>query len=125
MLTLDTIAVALAALEFRRIALIVELSNWRDGHSTREQYLNEIAATNAAIADLTAAQQGQQMPAPNWADAPEWAQWWAMDANGDGYWYESQPELGGLIWTRKDDTKYEGDYARDYSLWRTTLQQRT
>lgn len=28
---------------------------------------------------------------PDWKDAPEWAQWLAMDADGAWYWYEKHP----------------------------------
>jgi len=28
---------------------------------------------------------------PSWDDAPEWAQWLAMDADGEWAWYELQP----------------------------------
>ena len=26
-----------------------------------------------------------------WKDAPEWAKWAAMDADGSWYWYDKQP----------------------------------
>ena len=29
---------------------------------------------------------------PDWKDAPEWAQWLAMDRNGEWYWHELEPE---------------------------------
>lgn len=33
---------------------------------------------------------------PDWKDAPEWAQWLAMDDDGSWYWHETKPyiELG-------------------------------
>lgn len=42
---------------------------------------------------------------PDWKDAPEWAQWLALDPNGDWFWYEMEPDWdcswvpqkGGLI----------------------------
>jgi hypothetical protein len=30
-------------------------------------------------------------PGPNWEEAPEWAQWWAMDCTGASCWYEKEP----------------------------------
>ena len=30
---------------------------------------------------------------PDWKDAPEWAQWLAMEAGGGWYWFENEPEL--------------------------------
>ena len=32
---------------------------------------------------------------PDWNDAPSWANWLAMDAGGEWYWYENKPELSG------------------------------
>ena len=29
----------------------------------------------------------------DWSKAPDWAQYWAMDLDGDSFWYESAPEL--------------------------------
>lgn len=28
---------------------------------------------------------------PDWKDAPEWAEWLAMDADGEWYWYSKKP----------------------------------
>jgi len=30
---------------------------------------------------------------PDWKDAPEWANWLAMDDDGEWYWYEIEPFL--------------------------------
>lgn len=30
---------------------------------------------------------------PSWDQAPEWANYLAMDADGTWYWYKNQPEL--------------------------------
>ena len=38
------------------------------------------------------------MNKPEWKDAPDWAQWLAMDANGDWYWYELEPDYNGEEW---------------------------
>lgn len=35
------------------------------------------------------------VPQPDWDTAPEWAQWWAVDSDGRGYWYEARPWFGG------------------------------
>lgn len=36
--------------------------------------------------------------APSWDDAPGWANWLAMDVNGEWYWYEYKPMLAGYSW---------------------------
>ena len=57
---------------------------------------------------------------PSWDDAPEWAQWLAMDKNGQWFWYEFKPVckreywLGGEMEAALPNT----------SLWDKSLEQR-
>lgn len=44
------------------------------------------------------------MNKPNWEDAPKWANWLAMDANGTWWWYEAEPYIG---WQSQSVTVYE------------------
>lgn len=37
-------------------------------------------------------------PAPDWSKAPSWAMWWAVDANGDAFWYSHKPEANTRDW---------------------------
>lgn len=46
---------------------------------------------------------------PSWRDAPEWAQWLAMDAEGKWFWYESKPYL--------DSYSVEKEEQGEYELW--------
>lgn len=80
---------------------------------------------------VAATTQGQ--PMPDWTQAPEWAQWWAVDANGQSMWYRVEPYCDddeGACWCGQFDDK--GDYdsgmfcERHTTLplgidWRTTL----
>lgn len=36
---------------------------------------------------------------PDWKDAPEWANWLAMDANGKWVWHASKPEKSYGGWS--------------------------
>ena len=36
--------------------------------------------------------------APDWADAPEWAQWFAIDANGWRWFCMFEPEINSTEW---------------------------
>ncbi|MDE1971538.1 MAG: hypothetical protein KGI50_08260 [Patescibacteria group bacterium] len=51
------------------------------------------AANCAFIAGYEAAKQNIQIPKPDWSEAPEWANWWAMHAYGDAFWFEHKPYL--------------------------------
>ena len=64
----------------------------------------------------------------DWNQAPEWANWWAMDSNGICYWYMTEPRLtetfpnewiGGAYPTdiQAPSFNYQGD-------WRDSLQER-
>lgn len=35
---------------------------------------------------------------PDWSQAPEWAMWWAVDANGDCCVYEKEPHKHSSLW---------------------------
>jgi len=35
---------------------------------------------------------------PDWKDAPEWANYLAMDQNGDWYWFENLPSINRDVW---------------------------
>ncbi len=37
---------------------------------------------------------------PDWKDAPEWANYLAMDENGAWWWYEMEPVFLENIWVR-------------------------
>ena len=62
---------------------------------------------------------------PSWDDAPEWAQWLAMDSGGDWYWYENLPTLLNYIWSNvgDDDSRYEVAF-RVIQHWRNSLEER-
>ncbi len=48
---------------------------------------------------------------PDWKDAPEWAEWLAMDEDGEWFWFKSRPRLNkqGNVWfTDDNDYKYAG-----------------
>ena len=33
-----------------------------------------------------------------WNEAPEWAEWAAMDSDVQWWWFDAEPELDGLEW---------------------------
>jgi len=46
-----------------------------------------------AINNLMALRVQYDALAPDWTDAPEWAQWYTIDADGDGRFREHEPEI--------------------------------
>lgn len=70
-------------------------------------------------------------PKPDWSQAPEWANWWAVDGNG-ATWYEYEPIADRLgDWTVGNDWDDMGqwDSAGDIEIpigidWRTLKEQR-
>jgi hypothetical protein len=41
---------------------------------------------------------------PGWRNAPEWANWLAMDKDSRWYWYEEEPVKNQVMWF--DEKKY-------------------
>lgn len=58
---------------------------------------------------------------PDWANAPEWANFWAVDDNGCSYWYEYKPILGIRSWLAE---RGNNEICKQYPGWRNTLQAR-
>ena len=61
------------------------------------------------------------MSKPDWKDAPEWAQWLAMDINGDWWWYEGQPGAGDFVWDAPGRMARAHDCEED---WKSSAEQR-
>lgn len=40
--------------------------------------------------------------APDWSQAPEWARWYAVDADGQTNWFEKKPEKIRSNWYASD-----------------------
>ena len=42
---------------------------------------------------------------PDWKDAPEWAEWLAMDGNGAWVWHATEPffDIGDGCWYGRDE----------------------
>lgn len=74
----------------------------------------------------------QGVAEPDWSQAPDWANWWAVDADGDAFWYESEPRQGKDHWQPPgydrpfaDARRWQrDDNWRDDNAWRATLRSR-
>lgn len=62
------------------------------------------------------------MMKPDWKDAPEWAQYVAMDSDGCWFWYECKPFRSAFEWHRQDNTKSKA--FEQLVDWQDTLQER-
>lgn len=38
------------------------------------------------------------MSKPSWVDRPEWANWRAMDSDGEWWWFENEPKQLTFAW---------------------------
>lgn len=60
---------------------------------------------------------------PSWKDAPEWANYLAMDDSGYWYWYEYQPEP--FVGRFTQGNRYQAIGLVPYTVdWQDTLEQR-
>jgi hypothetical protein len=51
------------------------------------------------------------MSKPNWDDAPDWANWVAMDRGGHWYWHAGEP-----FWDSYDGAWYDNDFDDEITL---------
>jgi len=62
---------------------------------------------------------------PNWSKAPDWAQWFAVDESGTGYWHEKKPEKGRRRWYIKTEGRSAYAAMGDQNLtWFYSLEER-
>lgn len=68
---------------------------------------------------------------PNWENAPDWAQYWAVDQEGLAEWYREEPVALDRMWVaRHRDTENTKQYLchKDYSVevwkWETLTRSR-
>ena len=65
------------------------------------------------------------LTAPDWSEAPEWAQWFAIDEDGEGFWAEHLPTRSHDCWlpmSIKSNYSWAGIF--DATDWKNSLQQR-
>ena len=66
--------------------------------------------------------------APNWDEAPDWAQWYAVDGPGGAYWYGEEPRLDSWSWMAyeaRELWEYAGPVAIPLGIdWRLCVWQR-
>lgn len=67
-------------------------------------------------------------PELDWNQAPDWAQWYAVDQCGDAFWFRSQPNAEVHSWLTHGDARYaNAGYLTgmvDRPSWRTMRYQR-
>ena len=56
-----------------------------------------------------------------WENAPEWANWYARDKNGQGYFYEKKPWACVVSWRYPGDGRVAPIIVQS---WQSTLQER-
>jgi hypothetical protein len=67
---------------------------------------------------------------PDWKDAPSWANYVAMDADGEWWWFEREPPMGNRVWRSPEREPTMGNRmwrSERYGTtgdWRTTLESR-
>lgn len=60
---------------------------------------------------------------PDWAEAPDWANFIALDASGVWYWHEKMPTLGDVLWKQPMSGKM--CVAKpDLEAWKSSLEPR-
>jgi hypothetical protein len=58
---------------------------------------------------------------PDWKDAPEWANWLAMDSNGEWNWFKNEPYAATDLWSSSSRMESAQSYSE---AWYETLEKR-
>lgn len=104
---------------------IVRDREYKPGRKETQRYLLGKCAEVLSILNT--------FPNPDWSRAPNWANWWAIDAGGDAFFFYEKPELAEEegIWMGGEEASIT-DYLYDdnYQLavgvdWRASLRHRT
>lgn len=59
---------------------------------------------------------------PDWRGAPEWANFLAMDADGEWHWFEYFPEELNVEWAEPIGRVTEAGYFGDWPDWQKSLE---
>jgi hypothetical protein len=59
---------------------------------------------------------------PKWEDAPGWAEYLAMDLDGQWFWYESKPVKKLSFWDAQPNTKTAS--PKSTVVWTDTIETR-
>lgn len=67
----------------------------------------------------------QDLFIPNWQDAPYWAKWWAMDSDGEAFFFAKQPLANDGTWEPEFYNELF-DKSHDYlvNYWQESLTER-
>lgn len=83
-------------------------------------YLENAERENIVCQDLS-----QEYWQPDWDKAPEWAKWWAMDADEECYWFENEPEIESVTWFPINVSEVGRAPSFDYTgNWKESLRER-
>ena len=58
---------------------------------------------------------------PSWDTAPDWAEYLAMDEDGEWYWYENKPTIAKDCWFSKKGQSLNAGYS---VCWDSSLESR-
>ena len=95
----------------------------------RAEYIKRLWNANTAdeIAAILDEYDAEQLPTklePNWEEAPDWANWWAVNEDGDSWWFECEPPLSRDQWLMNGNWNYAGNVNLNGFNWRETLTHR-
>jgi len=110
------------------------LESLYDDLLTGKHFQHSHTEDRAGVADRVAsALAALKSPEPDWSAAPEWAQWWAVSAASEAFWYAAEPKPINHMghWARPMTNSRDSMMRRagriDLPLgtdWRLTLRER-
>ena len=53
---------------------------------------------------------------PDWATAPSWAKWFAINRNGTANWFEYKPHVGDKYWHNNHESRGSSMFLMKFSV---------
>ena len=61
----------------------------------------------------------------DWSKAPEWANYIAMDKDGEWWWFASEPAIEDEYWCPMDNGECEVAFYGEHDDWKSSLQKKS
>jgi len=97
-----------------------------DGVMGEDPLVNRITHQRGGRVSYTFKEVVENKGVVDWNSAPDWASYWAMDSNGEAYWYFEHPTLSltDTDWGSCDLTDDAPDFGFPSELWAESLEKR-
>lgn len=91
--------------------------NKRQPTDTIGQAIRDLELAKKRVLELEAEVVRLMLPVVDWDNAPEWAEWCAVDDDGSCFWYKSEPRYSSHLngWFTSDELMINRTFVAHYA----------